>query len=218
MLLSIAGLVLVRGVMLAPLLLLAALPLALVALDPRLIGIVIPSLAIAAVTGANELFERFVKPRAPARRARFVRPAISTLGVVGMSFAWVEPIGHLALHFDDGPMAEMRAAGDWIRSRGPVPARVMDRKGYVPFFAGARLAYLPDNDLDAIIDWARKTGVDYIVVEEYVVQMFRPQLAPLIADPAYCERDHRLRPGFRIRGEPGTGVAVFEVVKDLGGK
>ena len=111
-------------------------------------------------------------------------------------------------------MPQMRAAGVWLRENGRPGATVMDRKAYVPFFAGMRHVQLPDDDYDTILDYAVRTGVDYLVIEEYIVARLRPQLLGLVRDPAFRSRERRLRTVFMHRDSPYTGVVIFEVVRD----
>lgn len=212
--LSCVGVVLRRGALLAPLLLLAALPLADVAHDPRFVLVVLPALAVFAAEGAAGLVA-WGAARLHGAPARRVLPAsVMVLALAGLAWCWRGPLAVIALRFDDGPMRELEAAGAWLRAHGRPDAVIMDRKSYVPFFAAMRHVQLPDNEYDDIVEGARRDGVDYIVVEEYVVHAFRPQLAPLLADPAFRAGESRLRPLFAIRGDPGSGVAVFEVVRD----
>jgi len=91
----------------------------------------------------------------------------------------------------------------------------MDRKAYVPFYAQMRHVQLGDDDYDTIVEHARRSGVDYLVAEEFVVQLYRPQLLPLVSDPAFRDGEKRLRVIYAERGVPGTGVAIFEVVRDF---
>ena len=88
----------------------------------------------------------------------------------------------------------------------------MDRKSYVPFFAGRAHVQLPDEPLDVLLPYARDDGVAYIVVEEYVVRSLRPQLAPLL-DGAWLAHEPRVKLVFAARPAPGDGVAVLEVVR-----
>ena len=90
----------------------------------------------------------------------------------------------------------------------------MDRKAYVPFFAGMKHVQLGDDDYDTIVGSAQRSGVDYLVAEEFVVMTLRPQLAPLLGDHRFREAERRLRLVHTERSGPGTGVAIFEVVRD----
>ena len=94
----------------------------------------------------------------------------------------------------------------------------MDRKAYVPFYAGMRHVQLGDDDYDTIVESAHATGVDYLVVEEFVANVFRPQLLPLLNDPDFRAAEGRLRLVYAERGTPGTGVAIFKVVPDTMGE
>ena len=147
---------------------------------------------------------------------RVVRPAtaaglVLAGAVVGLILGWTGWPGMRARNFDDGPMAELRAAGEWLQAHGVPGALVMDRKAYVPFFAGMPHAQLPDDDLTTVITWAQARHARYLIVEEYVAASLRPQLAPLIEDRARREAETRLVTVYAERGAPGTGVAIFAV-------
>lgn len=206
LILSLAGLLLSPGPVAGILLQLLVIPMLVVAPEPRFAMLYLPALAVLAAVGAAALVARL--PRGQTWAAR----AAVALAVAGVGQAWWGPPAWVALHFDDGPMAEMRAAGDWLRANGRPGQTVMDRKAYVPFFAGMGHVQLPDDDYETIVEYARASGVDYLVLEEYVVETLRPQLLPLIADAAFREREGRLRDVFHVRGGPHTGVVVMAVV------
>jgi hypothetical protein len=135
----------------------------------------------------------------------------------GMALVWSGPAGQQARVFDDGPMPQMREAGEWIRLQGGDHVRVMDRKAYVPFFAGAEHVQLPNDDYDTVLDFARREGIDYIVFEEFLIEALRPQFLPLVQDREFRLRERRVRLGFATGIVPMTGVAVFEVAHDSTG-
>jgi hypothetical protein len=90
----------------------------------------------------------------------------------------------------------------------------MDRKAYIPFFARMRHVQLPDEPYDGIVEYARKSGVAYVALEEYVLLSLRPQLLPLVTDQAFIDRERRLHMVYLRRDKPLEGVAIFEVVRD----
>jgi hypothetical protein len=206
--LSLLGLGAWRRALLAPLLLEAALPLLAVPFDPRFGLLALPALAVYAACGGAWVVERLAaRPRwAPAAAAATVG-----LAALGTAWVWIGRDGLTAREFDDGPMQQMREAGEWLAAHGPAGARVMDRKAFVPFFAGMEHVQLPNDDYDTIVEFARREGVRYMVLEEYVVKSLRKQLAPLADDPAFRAREKRLKLVFVTGTEPGNGVAVLEV-------
>lgn len=210
LLLSVVGLLPRPGPVAAPLLQLLVLPLLAVPPDHRFALLFLPSLAVLAATGAARLVGL-------ASRAHGLSVAAATaVAAMGALWAWSGPARRPALHFDDGPMTQMRQAGEWLRANGRPGATVMDRKAYVAFYAGMRHAQLPDDDYDTILEYARASGAEYVVLEEFVVETLRPQLRPLLADAGFRAREQRLRTVFHVRGEPRTGVAVMEVVREPG--
>jgi hypothetical protein len=207
MALSVLGLLVRRGPEAGSLLQVLMLPLLAVGPDPRFSLLLVPALAVCAAAAAAWSAARW------RRAERFMTGAGVAAGVVGIAWCWNGPTGRHALHFDDGPMAQMRDAGEWLRSHGRPGATVMDRKAYVPFYACMRHVQLPDDDYDTVVEYARASGVDYLVLEEYVVEGLRRQFMPLIADQRFRAGERRLRTLYQVRGGPHTGVAVMEVVR-----
>jgi hypothetical protein len=200
---SLAGIVLLRGGAWSAFLLL---PLAHALLaapaDLRFAQLAVPALA---------LFAGVALARARERDANLGVISLA-LAALGVAWAWAGPAGARARSFDDGPMAAMRGAGAWLAANSKADAVVMDRKSFVPFFAGRRHAQLPDEPLDVVLEHARASGATHLVVEEYVVRSLRPQLAPLL-DSDWIRGETRVRLAFAIRPAPGEGVAVLEVVR-----
>ena len=208
MALSAVGLAVRPGPLAGALAPLLVLPLLAVAAEVRFSQLFVPALATHAAIGAAWLAARW-----PAR-ARVTTAGVAVLMIAGLALAWRGRPGRIALVFDDGPMAEMRAAGEWLHANGRPGATVMDRKAYVPFFAGMHHVQLPDDDYDTVVEFARRTGVDYLVLEEFVVERMRPQFLPLVGDPAFQMNERRLRLIWGTRRGPLTGVAVLQVVRD----
>ena len=171
--------------------------------DLRFVQLTVPALALLTAAGAA---------RATALGARG-RVLAGVVLAAGLGLLWsAGPARTRALAFDDGPMPALRGAGAWLAANSSVDAVVMDRKSYVPFFAGRRHVQLPDEPLDVLLEHARATGVTHLVVEEYVTRSLRPQLAPLLYATA-LGAEPRVRLVFATRPAPGDGVAVFELVR-----
>jgi len=198
------------GALFAPLVLIAGLPLLAVPFDARFALLPLPALAVFAAAGAAWLTERI-----PSRRAA-IAGAVAALAL-GVGLIWGGPAGIQALAFDDGPMPQLREAGEWLRAQGRGDLRVMDRKAYVPFFAAAEHIQFPNDDYDTVLDFARRERVDYIVFEEYLISVLRPQFLPLVQDREFRLRERRVRQAFVTGRVPMTGVAIFEVVRDSSG-
>jgi hypothetical protein len=206
MLLSIAGMVLLPGPLLAPLLVLLVLPLLAIVPNLRFPQVFVPSLAVYASVGAARL-----AARGSARALRLLLAGLCLAG--GLAWCWSGPAGDSARHFDDGPMRQLRRAGDWLADHGKPGALVMDRKPYVPFYAGMRHALMPDDDYEHLVRYAIATGVDYLVVEEYVMWGMRRQFLPLMTDPAFRAGEQRLELVYGYDEGPMTGVAIFQVLR-----
>ena len=207
MALSVIGLLRRRGPVASPLLQLFAMPALAVLADLRFSQLFVPWLAVFAADASDWLARRW--PR-PPRLAATVSVA---LALAGLSLCWTGSSGRITSRFDDGPMRQMRAAGEWLRLNGRPGATVMDRKAYVPFYAGMTHVQLPADDYDTVVEYARRNA-DYMVLEEYVVEKIRPEFKPFAHDSAFRANEHRLRMIYGTRGAPLTGVVVLEVDRD----
>jgi hypothetical protein len=207
MALSVIGLLRRRGPVASPLLQLLVMPLLAVLADLRFSQLLVPSLAVFAADASGWLARRWTRP------PRLAMAAALVLAVSGLFLSWRGPAGHIARSFDDGPMTQMRAAGQWLRGHGRPGATVMDRKAYVAFYAGMKHEQLPNDDYDTVVEYARRAA-DYVVLEEYVIEKIRPQFATFANDSVFRANERRLRLVYGTRGAPHTGVAVFEVNRD----
>ena len=211
MVLTVAGALLKRGPLLAPLAIVPVLPMLGVTPHLRYPQTLVPALAIYAAVGAAWLIGWSAARARPARLAAAALVALALAG--GLAWCWRGPAGDSVRRFEDGPMRTLRRAGAWLAVNGRPGAAVMDRKPYVPFFAGMRHVLMPDDDYDTIVEHARASGVDYLVIEEYVMWGMRRQFVPLMTDPAFRDRERRLRMVFGGDEGPMTGIAIFEVVR-----
>ncbi|MBI1796979.1 MAG: glycosyltransferase family 39 protein [Candidatus Eisenbacteria bacterium] len=207
--LSLLGALLQPGLLLAPLAMLIVLPAMGTTPTVRFTQTMLPSLAILAAIGGWRLIAWLTVARRLPRRAAVAIAAL--VAVAGLAWCWAGPAGRVTRRFDDGPVRSMRRAGAWLGRYARPGSRVMDRKPYVPFFAGMDQALMPDDDYDTIVRYAQRTGVDFIVVEEYVMVTIRPQFKALLTDPGFRKRENRLRMVFGGDEGPYTGVAIFAV-------
>ena len=195
---------------LAPLACLLVIPLLTAPPDLRFAHLYLPTLVILAAAGGA----RLLAWRVPGRDALapLALALLALLVLAGGVLLARGPAMTLALHFDDGPMTTLAGAGERLKREGRANALVMDRKAYVPFYAGMRHIQLPDDDLDTILAYAKAQGVDYLVVEEYVAMTLRPQLKPLL-DARALAHEHRVRLLFALHPAADEGVAVFELAR-----
>lgn len=178
---------------------LVSLPLLGLSFQPRFALLLAPSVAVLASAAVHH----------------FRQPVVRALGLAsllaGMLWCCAQYLPELTSPFD-GDVGPAMRAGRWVGADGPPGARVMSRKPFVAFYAGRGNVILPDEPYDAIIAAARAHGVRYLVVEERLVETMRPQLAPLIRDREFLEREARLELAYVGGDAPGYGIAVFRVL------
>lgn len=209
--LSLAGAILRPNLLLAPFAVLLVLPAMGTTPDVRFLQTFVPALAVFAALGVWRLAER-ARTTLGARARVPVAAVLALLISAGVAWCWLGPAGRRT-SLEDVPMRSMRRAGQWLAAYAPPGAVVMDRKPYVPFFAGMRHAQMPNDDYDTIIEYARRIGADFIVVEEHVMNTMRPQFVPVMTDPEFRKGENRVRLVFGGDEGPGTGVAIFQVVR-----
>jgi hypothetical protein len=83
-------------------------------------------------------------------------------------------------HFlDTREQVEHRIAGQWLAEHTPEDARVMTRSLVVDFYAHRQIVPMPYSSLGRMLEFARDTGTDYIVADEYQLARQRPLFASL---------------------------------------
>ena len=211
MALSVLGACLRPGVLLAPLAILPVLPMLGVTPHLRYPQTLVPALAVYAAIGASWILGRLAPRGRAVQAAAAVALALVLAG--GLAWCWRGPAGDAVRRSEDAPIRSLRKAGRWLATHGRPNALVMDRKPYVPFFAGMRHALMPDDDYDAIVRYAVTSGVDYLVMSEHVMWTMRRQFIPVMTDSAFRAREPRLRMIYGASDGPMTAVAIFEVVR-----
>jgi len=81
-----------------------------------------------------------------------------------------------------GLNASRRAAGLWLKANSPPGTLIMSRDTEVPYYAERRWAATPNEEYPVFINYVRKRGARYVVVDEREVTVIRPQLALLLAE------------------------------------
>jgi hypothetical protein len=200
LLLSIWGFARRRGIESLALLTMTILPFVSIAVQARFLLSAIPALAILATI-----------PIAGATR-RGVRLALAIVALAGVAWCAILNGPDLFAPFD-GYVAAHQEAGEWLGGVAEPDAIVMDRKPYVAFYAERRYWVTPDLPYDQLIDTAIRDRVRYLVIDENVTRVFRPQLLPLIHDPKARDRESRLEMVYAGGHFKGWGIGIFRVLR-----
>jgi hypothetical protein len=94
---------------------------------------------------------------------------------------------------DTREQVEHRIAGEWIREHTPGDARVMTRNLVVEYYADRQMVPMPYSSMEQLLIFARETGTDYIVADEYQLLRQRPQFTSFFI--------HGPWPGLRLEYE-----------------
>lgn len=147
---------------------LAAIPASVV--DPRYFLPALPVLMMYAAAGWHVLGQRWPAASRPRHWARLFLALTVALFV----------LGDLAGPFRVPRSLEYRAAGLALRGLVPEGAHMLARKRQVPFYAGALWEWLPYDDLQGVLEYARGHNAGYLVVDDATTPELRPQLAFLL--------------------------------------
>jgi hypothetical protein len=199
LLLSLAWLWRRRGLVAVPLLVLVALPLLGVSVQPRFLLGAVPALAILAAVPFT------FGPRAWTAAA-------GALALAGAVWCGAGLARDLETPFD-GWIHHQRDAGAWlsgVAARGDV---VMDRKPWVAFYGRCGYDVMPDEPYEAIVATAVRDRVRWLVVDQRVTEIFRAQLEPLLYDGAFRDRERRLELVYVGGRVAGYGIGIFRVLQ-----
>jgi hypothetical protein len=198
LLLSLLGLARRRGLETFALAHLVVIPFLALSGQPRFVLGAVPALAVLA--------------SAPIALARGRRGALA-LGALGIAGAlWCGIANHRELTLPVESYGEAhREAGAWLAGVAAAGEPVMDRKPHLAFYAGLPYRVMPEAPYDSLLDHAVASGARYLVLDEAVVRVFRPQLRPLIYDPAFRARERRVELVYAGGHFAGYGLMVFRV-------
>lgn len=151
--------------------------------------------------------------------ARVRRPAVRTAGAllvaVGIAFAAIQERALYTMN-EDGWFPELVEAGVALRDLVRPDSIVYDRKPYTAYYAGAIGRYTPSGGYDAILDQLVRERGDFLVVNDWVTERFRPELLPLIRDPYVVATEPRLSPVYFEQSTRGQWTAVYRIVRPGG--
>jgi hypothetical protein len=150
--------------------------------------------------------------RIPAGRRRQLGILAAVLGLAVS--ATMERRGYVLP--EDGTFPELVETGLWLGPRIGPDTVVYDRKPYTAFFARATPRTIPIGGYDETLDAIVAAGGDFLVVDQTVVEFFRPELLPLALDKGVVGNEPRLKAvhtNFRYRGRK---TILYRVVRPGG--
>lgn len=96
--------------------------------------------------------------------SKFVPKLVQIVALAALSVLLTASIpDQIARESAQGELFREKAAGLWIKDRSPNRVLIMDSSPIAAFYAGADHTYLPNEDLDVVLDYAKRKGVTYIV-------------------------------------------------------
>ena len=75
---------------------------------------------------------------------------------------------------------EQRTAGEWIAENTPKDARVMTRSFHVQGYSHRDVVAMPSAEYRAMLEFARRMGVSYIVADENTIRRRRPEVYDIL--------------------------------------
>ena len=98
-----------------------------------------------------------------------------------------------------------KAVGEWLAQNTPPDATIMSRGAIPAIHADRNWEPFPHATYDEVMAFARRHGVDYMVVNSEEFEIMRPQLA-FLADPAQTPAE--LEWVFDYEDQAGTTVVL----------
>lgn len=170
-------------------------------------------------------YPRFIFPMLPFlwilaavfldRRGRAMRLALVVLGAAGLVASGVFESRAYRIN-EDGTFPELVEAGQWLAPHVQPGTVIYDRKPYAAFYAGATYRPIPLGDYDATLDAIVRDGGDFLVVDQAVVDYFRPALLPLALDKGVAGNEPRLRAVYVNLKYRDRHTIVYRVVRPGG--
>jgi hypothetical protein len=117
---------------------------------------------------------------------------------------------------EDGSFPELVRAGTWLHRFAGPGTLVYDRKPYTAYYAGARGRWLPTGSRDAVLGQIVADGGDYLVVNDWVMRHYRPELLPLATDATVIGSESRLAPVYFEQSKRGLRTIIYRVVRPGG--
>ncbi len=129
-----------------------------------------------------------------------------------LAFLVLAPVAALSLWSIShaGYPVEYRQAGEWLKGNGGGGARIMSREASTSWYSGGTMVVLPYASVDEVLDYGRRNGVDYLVLQRETVEKLRPQLESLL-DPG------KAGSGLEAVYHSGEGTDSELIVYRLGG-
>ncbi len=146
------------------------------------------------------------------RRARLGLGALCIAGLVATGA--VEAPGYRVQ--EDGTFPELVEVGRWLAPHVRSGTVIYDRKPYAAFYAGAAYRAIPLGTYDEMLDAIVRDGGDFLVVDQAVVDFFRPELLPLVLDKGFVGNEPRLRPVHLNLKYRDRATVVYRVVRPGG--
>jgi len=172
-----------------------------------------PALLIWLAAGLRDVAAWFLEtlahwrfPSLEERHARFLERWRSAV-VLGLVFVLVLYFGVVHLQVVKRGMASLnyahKWAGLWLKENSPRDAAIMSRDLAISLYAERGFVVSPRADYTAYLDYARRKGADYLVVDEYELRKLRPYLAFLLdtANPP-----PELEPVFTVKDAHGHTI------------
>ncbi len=139
-------------------------------------------------------------------RARFLALAIPTVAVLLLSAFTTSGLvqrGMSSFNFGE------KNAGLWLRDYS-VPGGVMSRNGAIPLYADRDWSPFPHAPLDQVLDYGRKRGARFLVIDSWEVETLRPFLSAL-AHPDEEPPPPGLRFLQSFPSQGGRAIFVWEI-------
>ena len=136
--------------------------------------------------------------------------------VVGVAFLFnLKYLRQPELTTPDNKFFELKEVGLHLKGKIPEDAVIMDRKPYFAFYSkGSKYVSIPTASINEVIKTSLSDNVDYLVLSERIVKIFRPKLIPLLNI-----REQNFGPYLTTfyddtKQRKGYGIRIYKINKD----
>ena len=103
---------------------------------------------------------------------------------------------------------EQRTAGEWIAENTPKDSRIMTRSFHVQGYSHRDVVAMPSAEYRAMLEFARRMGVSYIVADENTIRRRRPEVYDILMRETGAPAGLKLVHQFTERG---VRVKIYEL-------
>ena len=144
------------------------------------------------------------------------KSAITFVVFIGIFFVPnLKYLSQPALIDSDFSYIECKEVGQFLKGSMPEDAIIMDRKPYITFYSNAgKYIEIPTGSINDVFLSIRKNDVDYLVLSERVIRIFRPNLILLLTIDEQSVQPYLTTVYYDMDINKGFGTRIYRINKE----